>query len=162
MKLVPDASYARAGRSSARDVGRTAVEGYLGSTIWVQMNDGGSITGGDRDNSFTLRFEAELDALAERLGKAKLSSFYDYGALEAEFEDDLDIETGSSSWFDAGAGLDTVSALLDELLRAAPSGPPHGIPGDVTPRVIDELEYCRGLLATARDAGADFRLLIVS
>jgi hypothetical protein len=56
----------------------------MSDTIWLEVTDGTEKTGGDRDNTILLKLGTQLDALAEKLGVAKPSSFYDNSALADE------------------------------------------------------------------------------
>ena len=47
----------------------------MSDTIWLEVGEGREKSGGERDDSIMLELTSELDALAERLGVPKLSSF---------------------------------------------------------------------------------------
>jgi hypothetical protein len=49
------------------------------AAIWLVVSDGQAKVGGDRNNSIVLRWETGLDDLADTLGLAKVSAFYDRG-----------------------------------------------------------------------------------
>lgn len=58
----------------------------MGDTIWVDVH-GGSEDDLPSDNSIMLRLDKHLDKLADKIGVAKLTTFYDYSAMEDEFGD---------------------------------------------------------------------------
>jgi hypothetical protein len=90
----------------------------MSDTIWLEVHDGREKTGGDRDNSIMLRLADDLDALASRLGVAKLSAFYDSSALAGVYADEMegaDLPPVEPAWFEARAGRQTLEALLGAL-----------------------------------------------
>jgi len=138
----------------------------MSDTIWLEVSDGRENSGGERDNSIMLKLTAELDTLAERLGVAKLSSFYDNTALAdayaGEFED-VEVPQVESVWFDAAPGRGAVEAILAELRSNAvairyPSDPSRGHWPDA---LLDELQYCHASLTQAEQRGLRFHFLIV-
>jgi hypothetical protein len=141
----------------------------MGDTIWLETTDGRSKQGGDRDNSIMLRLGEELDALADRLGVAKLSSFYDNSALAealAEEFDDPDV-AGSlppEVWFEAEEGRRTLAALVNEL-RERPESLRFTLDSSRShwPQALtEELAYCLSALSEAAAQRGKFHLLIVS
>jgi len=58
----------------------------MGNTIWVQVQ-GRPTKETASDHSIMCHLMDNLDALAEKLRVRKLSEFYDYSAIEAEFAD---------------------------------------------------------------------------
>ena|SRR6185312_4950856 len=58
----------------------------MGHTIWVDIQGREKDKVPD-DNSIMLRLAEQLDRLADKLHVAKLTQFYDYSALEAEYAD---------------------------------------------------------------------------
>ncbi len=144
----------------------------MGDTIWVDVQGRNK---GDlpRDNSIMLRLKDELDRLADRLHVTRLSQFYDYSELEAQYADlveDAGItdkaanngETGGS-WFEPGQALATVRAIHDRLAQ-------HPEDLGFTPdrrrshwpvNLMEELKDCQATLETASSRGHKFRFLIV-
>ena len=57
----------------------------MGDTIWVDVR-GRSKDELPHDNSIMLRLKGDLDRLSTKLKVPKLSDFYDYSALEAEYK----------------------------------------------------------------------------
>ena len=141
----------------------------MGNTIWLQVNDGTTTTGDDRDNSFLLSFKKELDTIAKRLGVTKLSTFYDNGSLREELEaewSDLrrDAAARREVWFAAGQGHACFAALLQELRRnpgalrfKADKSRSHW-----PAALMDDLTYCEAALREAAAHGRRFRLLLVA
>lgn len=140
----------------------------MGDTIWLEVTDGRTKEGGDRDNSIMLRLDEELDTLAARLGVAKLSSFYDNSALaEALAEEFEDPErAGALSpdvWFEAEEGHRTLTALVKEL-RERPNSlgfVPDSSRSHWPQALMEDLEYCLSGLTQALAQGRKFHLLIV-
>ncbi|MEW6208265.1 MAG: hypothetical protein AB1631_07850 [Acidobacteriota bacterium] len=134
----------------------------MGDTLWLEIKDGDETSGDEQDNSLMLRLQENLDALAEALGVPKLSQFFDYSLIAAEFD-----EAGGlpdEAWFDAKDGLLAVDRLythliahFDDLGLRADQSQAHWPDG-----LLEELSYCRARLAEAVERGARFRLLIVS
>jgi hypothetical protein len=134
----------------------------MSDTIWLELSDGRQKTGGDRDNSAMLRLSEDLDALATKLGVAKLTTFYDSSALAEEYADEFegaDMPAAESAWFEASAGRESVAALLGAL-RENPKAVQADSAGGATV-LIEELEYCHGALIDAERRGQRFHLLIV-
>ena len=139
----------------------------MGDTLWLQIHDGQQASGGERDNSIMLRASEALDALAEHLGVAKLSGFYDLGELADAYADELegiDVPEMEDAWFDAGLGSQSVGAILKALRDGSP---PLPLKLDASNRhwreeLVEELEYCHGRLREAARRGHRFRLVVVS
>lgn len=138
----------------------------MSDTIWLEISDGISKTGGERDNSIMLKLGEELDILAKKLGVPKLSSFYDNSALAHEYADeleDVDIPPIDPVWFDAGVGGQAVGALLSALregtaeLGTKLDASHHDWPA----MLLQELEYCRAALTEAARHGQRFHFLVV-
>lgn len=98
----------------------------MGMTLWIHILDGRKIESDEADHSWMYRLHEPLDAMCEREGVDKLSSFFDYTDLEHnmnESDDDgddepaLDPETGwewgieDMQWFPATAALATLRKL---------------------------------------------------
>jgi hypothetical protein len=90
----------------------------VGNTIWVDV-EGRPEANLPPDNSIMLRLMDQLDGLADRLKVAKLSEFFDYIVVEAEYADleaSSDAECDSSgTWFDTKRALDAVRAIDNRL-----------------------------------------------
>lgn len=91
-----------------------------------RLNGPNGISGGDRDTSLMLSLEKELDVLADELGVARSSSFYDHSGLAEDYADLLEDEgldpsqiSAEEVWFAAARGRDSISALL-RVLRESP------------------------------------------
>jgi hypothetical protein len=132
----------------------------MGDTIWVQVEEGRTIKGGDRDNSIMLRLEKNLGAVARKLKVRKLTDFYDYSSLEAEYSD----SPGKPLWSEATEGLASVEAIHDHLqshpedLGFTPDRSREHWPKDL----MVELQYCFTTLKAAASAKRKFRFLVVS
>ena len=61
----------------------------MGDTIWVDVQ-GRAKDDLPHDNSIMLRLKNELDRLSDKLGVPKLSDFYDYSELAAQFAEETD------------------------------------------------------------------------
>ena len=139
----------------------------MGDTLWLQIHDGQQTSGGERDNSIMLMASEALDALADQLGVAKLSGFYDHSELADAYADELDgidIPEMEEAWFDAAVGSQVVGAILGALRDGSP---PLPLKLDASNRhwredLVEELEYCHGVLSEAARHGHRFRLVIVS
>lgn len=143
-------------------------ESLMSDTIWLEISDGIEKTGGERDNSMMLKLSEELDALADKLGVPKLSSFFDDSALVGEYAEelediDVDIPPVDPVWFDAGVGSQAVGALLSALH----DGPAElgtkldASRSDWLAMLLEELEYCRGTLKGAAQRSERFHFLVV-
>ena len=138
----------------------------MSDTIWLEVHDGRERTGGDRDHSMLLRMAGDLDALADKLGVAKLSSFYDNSALAEAYADEMggvDMPATESAWFEASAGRQTLEAVL-RVVREDPGA----VPMTADPsrshwpaELLDELEACHTSLVEAERRGHRFHFLIV-
>ena len=138
----------------------------MSDTIWLEVTDGKEKTGGDQDNSILLKLGKQLDALAEKLGVATPSSFYDNSALADEYAGEFDEAAppeAAAMWFEARAGRETVEALLAALreqpdmfaTRLSPSR------SHWPAALLEELEYCHAVLVDAEQRSHRFHLLIV-
>ena len=110
----------------------------MSMTLWLHTLQDREMSRDSEDHNLMHELADDLDFLCERLGVFKLSSFFDLTDMEFNFdhggalaqsaqvdEDDevstLDPETGYAygiddmQWFDAGAGLATLSALREEI-----------------------------------------------
>jgi hypothetical protein len=131
----------------------------MGHTIWLELTDGRTKTGGDRDNSIMLRLSPQLDALATRLGVAKPSTFHDPGGLGAVLG--LRIK---GKWFEAQEGQRTFAALVSEL-RERPESlgfSPERSQSHWAGMLLGELEYCLAGITEAVATHRRFRLRLIS
>jgi hypothetical protein len=138
----------------------------MSDTIWLEVTDGKEKTGGDRDNTILLKLGKQLDALAEKLGVAKPSSFYDNSALADEYAGEFDeaaTPEAATVWFEARAGREAMEALLTALREQ-----PDMFAARLSPSrshwpqaLLEELEYCHSALVDAEQRGHRFHLLIV-
>jgi hypothetical protein len=145
----------------------------MGHTIWVDVR-GRSKNDLPRDNSIMLRMKDQLDRLARKLRVSKLSDFYDYSELEAQYGDfeedgsEADAEPAGDgqsrgSWFDSGQALAAVRAIYEHLqqhpedLGFKPDPSRTHWPG----ALMDELKHCQTVLEEAVSRGHQFRFLIV-
>ena len=97
----------------------------MGMTLWIQTLEDRDYAQDSDDYSLLYRYTEPLDALCATLGMMPLSSFFDdsdllFNFTEPDDEEDaseLDPETGlgygidDMAWFDAAAGLATLSEL---------------------------------------------------
>jgi hypothetical protein len=141
----------------------------MGDTIWVDVR--GRPKGElPPDNSIMLRMKDQLDRLSRKLKVPKLSDFYDYSELEAQYGDFMEDEDGSKgagwpsgSWFDPAKALAAVRAIHDHLgrhpedLRFKPGPSRAQWPGEL----LEELKHCQTVLEEAVARGRPFRFLLV-
>jgi hypothetical protein len=147
----------------------------MGDTIWVDVR-GRSREDVPPDNSIMLRLKDQLDRLSGKLNVAKLTDFYDYSELEAQYGDQGDNEDESEdgigtddahqakgSWFDAGQALAAVRALRDHLVQhpEALGFKPDRSRAHWPGYLMDELQDCQTVLEEAVARGRPFRFLIV-
>jgi hypothetical protein len=123
-----------------------------------------------------LRLKDELDRLSDRLSVSKLSQFYDYSELKAQYADFVeqsdpgdgdakvvDEEQSRGIWFDPALALIAVRAIHDHLdqhpedLAVSPDPKRRHWPASL----IKELKDCRSTLEAAVSQGRKFRFLIV-
>jgi|SRR6185437_8205864 hypothetical protein len=146
----------------------------MGHTIWVDIQGREKDKVPD-DNSIMLRLAEQLDRLADKLHVAKLTQFYDYSALEAEYADlfEEQIPPGKGNyphgktggaWFDPQDALMSVRTFCDHLtqypedLGFVPAAGQRHWPATL----IQELKGCQAMLEDAAARRRRFRLLIVS
>ena len=100
----------------------------MGDTIWVDV-EGRAEDDLPSDSSIMLRLEKYLDILAAKLGVARLTTFYDYSALDDEFGDLVEDEGGDGdggapsdnpespgAWFDSAEAIAAVRAIASTWL----------------------------------------------
>lgn len=149
----------------------------MGDTIWVDV-DGRAGDDLPSDNSIMLRLGKQLDELAAKLGVPKLTTFYDYSAMEDEFGDlaasddagdegsdkATDAPASPGQWFDPAPALKAVAAIRQHLdqhpsdLGFTPDASRSHWPNDL----MEELGHVRSVLEDATARGKKFRFLIVS
>lgn len=132
----------------------------MGHTLWIQVRGCPAET--HDDMNVLERLATELDALAERRGVAKLSSFFDYSELERAYDPDGEAIC-EPCWFDAKIGLAAFtmlrSTLEHEFSALAWTAGPSRSHWPTT--VLDELRRCEQALLDAVAKGREFRLLVV-
>jgi hypothetical protein len=108
------------------------------------------------------RLEEPLDALSEKLGVAKLSSFYDYSELEKAHDPDTQA-IREPQWFDSAEGLQAVRRLRSVLQAdfAALGWVPQTSADHWSRQLLDELFWCEEVLEKAHTKRREFRLLVV-
>jgi hypothetical protein len=133
----------------------------MGNVIWIDIRDRpGSET--HNDLGVPLELDKQLDVLAEKLGVAKITSFYDYRELIKALGDDQE-ELPEPVWFDSNVGLATFKALrvcLEanwDALEWTPDKSQQHWPQSL----MDDLRFCQSVLEEAVLKGQAFRLLIV-
>jgi hypothetical protein len=144
----------------------------MGDTIWVDVR-GRSSADHPGDNTIMLRLKGPLNRLSRKLNVAKLSDFYDYSELAAQYGDLAEDESTDAvapddsqsrgSWFDAGQALAAVRAIHDHLAQHPEDlgFRPDESRGHWPRALMDELKHCQTVLADAVARGRPFRFLIV-
>ena len=142
----------------------------MSETIWVDVR-GRSKEDLPQDNSIMLRLKDQLDRLSMKLNVAKLTDFYDYGELEAEYGDldsagDLvsgDEDQSRGSWFDSGQALAAVCTLHAHLVQHPEELGFTPAPSQAhwSGQLMEELKHCQAVLEEAVAHGRPFRFLIV-
>ena len=142
----------------------------MGNTIWIQVQQGGEKTGGERDLSVMLEFQETLDQLANSLGVTPPSAFFDYTAIAQQFlEDQKEAgeepmeEMSPEVWSDASDGHRTIAALASSLRdnSSALGGAQDALPKDRLDWLLEEFDHCVSLLERAEREGNPFRFLVV-
>jgi hypothetical protein len=147
----------------------------VGDTIWVDTQ-GRRKAELPRDNSIMLRLKDELDRLSDKLSVSKLSQFYDYSVLKAQYADFtgqsdtgnsdaevVDEEQSRGVWFDPAPALIAVRTIHGHLQQH-----PENLAFSPDPKhrhwpasLIKELKECQSALERAVSQGRKFRFLIV-
>ena len=159
----------------------------MSMTLWIHTLQDRDMSRDSDDHTMMHDRADDLDALCERLGVSRLSSFFDMTDLDYNFTRDLeaageeegdddpdeddgagvDPETGYAygiddmQWFDAGTGLATLealrAALLDDEIADAMDF------GDAERDVLlDELEDCITHLREPAGASGRFHLAVLT
>lgn len=157
----------------------------MGMTLWIHTLQDRDMSHESDDHTLMHDLSDELDLLCERLGVAKLSSFFDLTDLQYNFGDEdaeegdeavgdaapdqdeskVDPETGYAygiddmQWFDAGSGLATLEALRDEVESGA--GANLHLDEDEQEVLLEELDDCIAQLAEMAASGGRFHLSVV-
>ncbi len=133
----------------------------MGHTLWIEdRGRPGSET--HDDMGVLLRLQKPLDALAAKLGVAKLSSFYDYSELERAY-DGVNEPICTPEWFDSTSGLRSVTRLRSTLENdfGALEWKPDTGEAHWPASLLDDLRSCEVVLKEAVANGREFRLLVV-
>lgn len=147
----------------------------MGMTIWLNVRDGAGYENDQEDHCAVFYLQEPLDALADKLGVAPISSFFDdtdvrYNLDDAdEFDesDEFDASEGSeegwpvdaAKWFPAEEVLACVTALHTYLcanLDALPT-----VDGWTQSDVVDELGDLESGLRRAAEQSRTVHLCIV-
>jgi hypothetical protein len=144
----------------------------MGMTLWIHTLEGRHMSTGSEDHTLMYRFFDDLDSLCDKLGVAKISSFFDSNDLELcmredDDETDEDPEVGSETensyeiddmiWFDAASGLDTF-----ETLRAAiAENELPNLDEENKSWLLEELDDCISKLKDPAERGGKFNLPII-
>ena len=134
----------------------------MGHTLWIE--DRGRLASETHEDLGALhRLEEPLDALSDELGVQRLSSFYDYSALEASSDPDGE-RICRPSWFDSASGLAAVAALRSMLQRdfAVLGWVPEAGEDHLPEALLGELRWCEQVLQEAVANGREFKLLVVA
>jgi hypothetical protein len=144
----------------------------MGMTLWIHTLEGRDMSTDSADHTWMYKLSDDLDSLCEKLGVAKISSFFDSTDLEicmqedndeADEDPEIDSEPKNSygiddmAWFDASSGLATFQAL-----RASISD--NELPNlDEENKIwlLEELDDCITKLKGASERGGKFNLPIV-
>ena len=144
----------------------------MGMTLWIQTLEGHNLSTNSEDHTLLYKLSDDLDALCDKLGVAKISSFFDSTDLEicmrededeAGEEPEIDSETGSSYgiddmvWFDAASGLVTFQTLRASI--AANELPNLDEENKIW--LLEELDDCITTLQGPSERGARFNLAII-
>jgi len=139
----------------------------MGNTLWIESQGRPGVET-HNDMSVLLRLDKPLDALADKLGVARLTTFYDYSPLNEAFDDLLDEDSKTESpagpvWFDSAKGLESVKALRLHLETdfASLNWSPSKSQTQWPQLLMDDLKFCQTVLEEAVRRGQAFRLMIV-
>jgi hypothetical protein len=150
----------------------------MGMTLQIHILDDGGLSTDSDDHSLMHAWADELDGLCAELGVEKLSAYFDTtdldyklaqevdegGDAEAKADQPIDPVTGAPygiddmRWFDAEAGLVTLTALRealeedDSLLETEP---------DENDELLAEIDDCIQVLEEAAADGSKFHLAVM-
>lgn len=156
----------------------------MSMTLWLHTLQKREMTRESDDHNLMHALADDLDFLCERLGVARLSSFFDLTDMEYNFDhggaatasaringddDDevttLDPETGYAygiddmKWFDAAAGLTTMQALREEIDFS--DGLELHLDEEEQDVLLDELDDCIFRLREPAASGGQFHLAVL-
>jgi len=155
----------------------------MSMTLWLHTLQEREMTRESEDHNLMHELADDLDFLCERLGVARLSSFFDLTDMEYNFDhggasetsaqingdDDevstLDPETGYAygiddmRWFDAAAGLATIQALREEIDFS--DGLELHLDEEEQDVLLDELDDCISRLREPAGNGGQFHLAVL-
>jgi hypothetical protein len=144
----------------------------MGMTLWIHTLEGRDISTDSEDHTLMYRLSDDLDSLCDKLGVAKISSFFDSTDLEICMREDddeigadpeIDSETENSygiddmAWFDATSGLATFQNLRASI---ADNELPNLGKEDKT-WLLEELDDCITKLKGSSERGGKFNLPII-
>lgn len=146
----------------------------MGMTLWISTLDGRNIVKNTNDHSMMYRHAETLDSLCERFSVEKLSSFFDFTALQHDFKEELDNEeeqhdrldpeTGyeygidDMAWFDSASGLATLTALHAHIDTFAEL---KKLKETQRQQLIDELNDCLLMLEDSAARNGKFHLAVI-
>ena len=134
----------------------------MGNTIWVKIESSGVVQCDERDHSIICELDRKLDEFAHSAGVTPISHFYDGSEMAAEFADE-DMPIPDPQWYDPAVGLATIEALVTQL----DDNPDLFLYADDPSRshwradLLDELNNCQNLLASAAQSGNRFHFAIL-
>lgn len=144
----------------------------MGMTLWIHTLEGRDMSTDSEDHTLMYRYSDDLDSLCDKLGVAKISSFFDSTDLEICMRGDddetgedpeIDSETENSYgiddmvWFDAAAGLATFQTLRASI---AENELPNLNEENKT-WLLEELDDCITKLRGPSERGGQFNLPII-
>jgi hypothetical protein len=148
----------------------------MGSTVWIEV-EGRPGAETHNDMNVLLQLEKPLDALAEKLGVSKLSSFFDWSVMDAAADAELpaisgavELEAGDgtatppdASWSGSASGLAAITALRRRLEEDwdALAWTPERSQQHWAKSLMEDLRFCQTILEDAVETGRRFRLVIV-
>lgn len=144
----------------------------MGMTLWIHTLEGRNLLTDSEDHTLMYQLSDELDSLCDKLGVAKISSFFDSTDLEICMREDddeagedpeIDSETGNSYgiddmvWFDASSGLATFQTLRTSI---AENELPN-LDEENKTWLLEDLDYCITKLKGLSERGGRFNLPII-
>lgn len=146
----------------------------MGMTLWISTLDGRNLTKNTNDHSMMYRHADTLDRLCDLLTVEKLSSFFDFTALQHDFKEELDDEeeqhnrldpeTGyeygidDMTWFDSASGLTTLTALHANIDTDAEL---KTLKETQRRQLIDEFNDCLTMLRDSAARNGKFHLAVI-
>jgi hypothetical protein len=135
----------------------------MATGVWVLRQ---SAAGEGDDSDHTAIFDASdaLDQVADTLGVARISEFFDWTDFDANMSADEPLEdyeyVAAARWFDPAEALPALKALLSHL-QANPSAAESPDWDDLYRPVLAELEDVVLKVRRAADEGTRFNLCVV-